>query len=261
MLYRLYIKNEFRDFLNPKQNHFWTDMDANIVKPISTKIDSLAMQSLKLVVDEMSDEDKSSLLELIYKPKDEPDITEMNIDHVIAQNLSVGRILIILRDIDMRCRTKFSARIYFTGDIYIFHKFDEKACYNEIGVIANCKLVGQVLLRLLRYFYRYPDEEDIEELLQCDKEHFDDTVNEFGGNDYASTFIKFLASLETEFISDNIITSDFTTQIYNRKDGTTVYETDISKVDVWTIARLYSELYGYQIYDRKIADVNSDQPK
>jgi hypothetical protein len=30
------------------------------------------------------------------------------------------------------------------------------------------------------------------------------------------------------------------------------YETDISKVDVWTIARLYSELYGEQIYDRKI---------
>ena len=225
-------------------------MDANIVKP---KLDNLSMQSLKLVVSELSDEDKSSLLELIYKPKDEPDISKMDLDFLL-ESITVGQILSILKNIDMQCRTNFSARIYFTGDDDIHHNFDMKASYNEIGIIANCKLVGQVLLRLVRHFYVYPDEEDIEKLLQYDKSEFEEVSKDFGGNN-VNNFIKFLASRESDFFSSHIITSEFTTEIYSRGIGTTVYETDISKVDVWTITRLYSQLYDYQIYDRKVISV------
>jgi len=226
-------------------------MDVDIAKP---KLGSLSMQSLKLVVSELSDEDKLSLLESIYKPKDEPDISNMDLDFLL-ENITVGQILLIIRNIDMQCRTNFSARIYFSGDHYINDRFDRKASYNEIGVIANCKLVGQVLLRLVRHFYVYPDEEDIEELLQHDKETFKDNAENYGGFSI-NGFIKFLAYIESTFLSDYIITSEFTTEIYSRGIGrTTTYETDISKVDVWTIARLYSELYGEQIYERKVISV------
>jgi hypothetical protein len=129
------------------------------------KVDNLKLETLKVLVNDLSDEDKLALLELIYKPKGEPDIDKLDTKHLGIQGLSVGRILFILRDIDLQYRTNFSARIYFTGDHDIVHDFDMKASYNEIGVIANCKLVGRVLIRLVRHYYRYPDEEDIEELL------------------------------------------------------------------------------------------------
>ena len=215
------------------------------------KADNLKLETLKVLIGELSDDDKSSLLELIYKPTTEPDLDLLNFGDKTVENLSVANILRILRDIDTHYRTNFSARIYFTGDHDIVHDFDKKASYNEIGAIANCKLVGQVLIRLVRHYYRYPDEEDIEELLQDDKLHFEDVSQDFGGSSVGN-FIKFLAFLESEFSSDYIITSEFTTGIYNRKGGTTIYETDNSKVDVRTIARLYSELYIEQIYDRKI---------
>ncbi len=216
------------------------------------KVNNLKLEALKSLVGELSDEDKESLLKLIYTPRTEPNLDNLNLrgDQTL-ETLSVSDILRILKDIDSEFRTPFSARIYFTGDHDIVHDFDMKASYNEIGVIANCKLVGQVLIRLVRHYYRYPDEEDIEELLQDDKLHFEDVAQDFGGSSVGN-FIKFLAFLESEFSSDYIITSEFTTGIYNRKGGTAIYETDISKVDVWTIARLYSELYREQIYDRKI---------
>jgi hypothetical protein len=216
------------------------------------KVNNLKLEALKSLVGELSDADKESLLELIYTPKTEPNLDNLNLrgDQTL-ETLSVADILRILKDIDSEFRTPFSARIYFTGTDEIINEFDDKSSHDEIGVIANCKLAGQVLLRLVRHFYVYPDEEDIDELLQYDKDEFEEVAEDFGGYTIKN-FIKFLVSRENNFLSSHLLTSEFTTEIYSRSKGTIIYETDLSKVDIWTLSRLYNELYGDRLYEGKI---------
>lgn len=217
----------------------------------NSKPSNLRLEALRVLVGELSDDDKSSLLEVLYAPKNEPDLNLWDFGDLEVKNLTVKDILRILSDIDSKQRTDFSARIYFTGSEHFDnHIFETKTGYKELGVIANCKLVGMALLRLVRYFHEYPDEEDIEEILEDDKEQFYRLAHQFIDGAIVRNFINFLTFFAIG--SDEVITSTFETEIYSRSKGTNVYETDISKVDVWTLARLYSKLYEEQLYERKI---------
>lgn len=218
-------------------------------------MNGLKLDSLKVVLADISVEDKDNLIKFLLEQKD---IDYENYKELLVAkttDISLKNCLILLYLIDHDCRTNFSARLYTTGyDMISDGSFYDKASYNEIGVIANCKLVGQALLRILFYIDECKDKDDedeIESKFKDDKNMFIECEEKEPKNVF--DMIQFMASNESTFGGTDLVTSKLKSEIAYRKNGTSstkVYENTISDVDVWTLRRIWSTIYTEDDYTK-----------
>jgi len=202
---------------------------------------SLEFETFKSIIDGMTDEKKLQLLKLLL-PENEPNYEiYKQLPLAKTNKFTMKNILTLLKLIDDDCRTEFSAKFYTTGyDSIEPGGFYDKASYNEIGVIANCKLVGRALLRIVFYLN---GEIGIQDSLIDDIAMFEDMNEKQPENLFE--LIEYMADQESTFGYENLVTETFTSEITfrgtldNRRWGTSTYKNTITGADVWTLKRIY----------------------
>jgi len=216
-------------------------------------MNGLKLDSLKAVLADISVEEKSNLIKFLLEQKDIDYEKYKVLPLAISKNITLKHCLALLYTIDHDCRTDFSARLYTTGyDMISDGSFYDKASYNEIGVIANCKLVGQALLRVLYYIdecKNKDDEDEIESKFNDDKNMFIECEEKEPENVF--DMIRFMASNESTFGGADLVTSKLKSEIVYRKNGTSgtkVYENTITNCDVWTLRRIWTAIYTEKDY-------------
>lgn len=186
----------------------------------------------------MPKDDRNELIKLLFA-QPEPNYQKYKKSALgQSSDINLKNILTLLKQIDDDCRTDFSARFYTTGY--------DKAGYNEIGIIANCTLVGRALLRILYYLdgIDYEMEEVFEDALKQDIELHKDLNDKLPQNVFE--MIEFMAEQESTFGDINLLTETFTTEVTFRgnKWGHSTYNNTITHTDVWTLKRIWLHIYG-----------------